>query len=168
VTYILGIIVTIIGLIIAVVYLPGHKQRLERIFSLPKTEATDFAKLRKNAKPNQYLVCPKNHCAELPDLIPRVYPVGAAKLSSTWHKIVMAAPDVTEQSRNNFIGSVDYIQRTSRMRYPDQISVQFFEQGNNQSTIAIYSRSIYGYSDKGVNKARVTAWLTRLDEALTP
>ncbi|MCB1632914.1 MAG: DUF1499 domain-containing protein [Pseudomonadales bacterium] len=34
--------------------------------------------------------------------------------------------------------------------------------GEARSTLIIYSRSVYGYSDLGVNKARVNRWLAEL------
>jgi uncharacterized protein (DUF1499 family) len=51
------------------------------------------------------------------------------------------------------------------MRYPDLITVQFRPLDSTRSTLAIYSRSVYGYSDRGVNQRRVRQWLDRLSEA---
>jgi uncharacterized protein (DUF1499 family) len=166
VTYILGFLAILILLPLVIVYLPGHKNRLGNIFRIPPVETIDFAKLRKIPKPNQYLVCPQDHCLETPDLTSRVYPVNATKLVAICHKIIMAESDVVEQARDDTALKVDYVQRTHRMRYPDLITVQFLEHPKGQSTIAIYSRSVYGYSDRGVNKARITDWLAKLDKAL--
>jgi hypothetical protein len=167
VTYVLWLLAIIILLPLAIVYLPGHKNRLETIFRIPPVVAVDFTKLKKIPKPNQYLVCPKGHCIETPDLVASTYPVNATKLAATWHGIVMAEPDVAERARDDAALKVDYVQRTVRMRYPDLVTVQFLERPEGQSTIAIYSRSVYGYSDKGVNQARITGWLAKLDKSLT-
>ncbi len=57
----------------------------------------------------------------------------------------------------------DYVQRSSLMRFPDSITVRFISLNNDSSTLAIYSRSQYGYSDFGVNEARIRAWLAALE-----
>jgi len=51
------------------------------------------------------------------------------------------------------------VQRSLIFRFPDTITVQVFPQTEGGSTLAIYSRSNYGRSDLGVNKARVQRWL---------
>jgi uncharacterized protein (DUF1499 family) len=150
----------------AIVYLPGHKSRLEFILRIPHIKVLDFAKLKKISKPNQYLVCPESECEETPDLASRTYPVNATRLAAIWHSTVMAEPDVVELSRDQAALKIEYVQRTNRMRYPDIITVQFLERPHGQSTIAVFSRSIYGYSDRGVNKVRITDWLAKLDKAL--
>jgi hypothetical protein len=167
VTVFLGLLAFIILVPLAFVCLPGHKLRLESLFRLPPVEAIDFTRLKKTTKPNQYLVCPTGLCAETPDLVARVYPVTASKLATTWQSIVLVEANVTERTRDQAMLKMDYVQRTAKIRYPDLITVQFLDRPDGQSTLAIYSRSVYGHSDMGVNKARITSWLAKLDEALT-
>ncbi len=162
----LGLLALIILVPLAVVYFPGHKSRLEKIFSIPAQQAIDFSTLRKTKKPNQYLVCPVNLCAETPDLVAPVYPVSVESLAKAWHSMVMAEPDVMAQSQDSSNLTQYYVQRTKRMRYPDLIAVRFIAAEGGQSTIAVYSRSVYGHGDAGVNKARVTDWLAKLNEAV--
>ncbi len=165
-TFFLSLLALVILLPLALVYLPGHKARLEAIFKVPQAQPIEFATLRKITKPNQFLVCPNGVCTETPDLVAKDYPVDAATLAAAWHKMAMAKPDMAELGRDDSARKVDYVQRTARMRYPDLITVQFYERSNAASTLAIYSRSVYGHSDRGVNKARITAWLADLDAAL--
>jgi uncharacterized protein (DUF1499 family) len=56
----------------------------------------------------------------------------------------------------------DYVQRTAYWRLPDIITVRFIETEHGRSTLAVYSRSVYGHSDLGANKARIEAWLAKL------
>jgi uncharacterized protein (DUF1499 family) len=49
------------------------------------------------------------------------------------------------------------------MRFPDTVDIEVLPVGDNQSTLAIYSRSLIGRSDLGVNRARVERWLAKLD-----
>ena len=56
-----------------------------------------------------------------------------------------------------------FLQHTRLMRFPDTIDVEVFPAASNQSTLAIYSRSLIGRKDFGVNRARITRWLAALD-----
>jgi hypothetical protein len=163
----LSLLALIIMLPLAVIYLPGHKNRLEKIFVIPAFEAVDFATLRKTSKPNQYLVCPADICVETPDMQPRLYPITATALAAAWQQVIAAEADVTEHGRNDGVAMIDYVQRTPRMRYPDLITVRFIPRDNEQSTIAIYSRSVYGHGDLGANKKRISHWLSKLDQTIS-
>ena len=46
--------------------------------------------------------------------------------------------------------------------FPDLITAQVGEAGPDASTLVLYSRSVYGYSDLGVNRRRLNAWLAAL------
>ena len=48
------------------------------------------------------------------------------------------------------------------MRFPDTIDAEVLPVGDNQSTLALYSRSLIGRKDFGVNRARLTRWLAAL------
>ena len=52
--------------------------------------------------------------------------------------------------------------RTPIVRWPDWVTVRFIPLGEDQSTLAIYSRSVYGRKDFGTNERRITDWLARL------
>ena len=45
------------------------------------------------------------------------------------------------------------------LNFPDLITAQIGEAGPGRSTLVLYSRSVYGYSDLGVNRQRLTSWL---------
>jgi uncharacterized protein (DUF1499 family) len=46
--------------------------------------------------------------------------------------------------------------------FPDLIAAQVNEAGADQSMLVLYSRSVYGYSDLGVNRRRLDDWLVAL------
>jgi len=71
-------------------------------------------------------------------------------------------PGVETDAAEDRVMQYDYIQRSALMQFPDSITVRFISLGKNQSTLAIYSRSHYGYSDFGVNEARIRKWLVGL------
>jgi uncharacterized protein (DUF1499 family) len=53
------------------------------------------------------------------------------------------------------------------MNFPDTISVRFYALEENRSTLAVYSRSHYGYYDLGVNRRRVQSWLLELKQRVS-
>ena len=55
-----------------------------------------------------------------------------------------------------------YRQRSLVFRFPDFVDVRYIPIDDHTSTLAIYSRAKYGYSDFGVNKKRVEMWLALL------
>ena len=56
-----------------------------------------------------------------------------------------------------------FLQLTRLMRFPDTIDAEVLPAGDNQSTLAIYSRSLVGRKDFGVNRARLERWYSALD-----
>jgi len=60
-------------------------------------------------------------------------------------------------------GFVTYVVRSALMGYPDAVSVRLTPEGD-ATRVEIFSRSRFGYSDMGVNAARVTRWIA----AITP
>ncbi len=127
----------------------------------------DFALLELTEKPNQYLVCPPDYCQkaaahrEAP-----VFDVPAAKLRDAWAKVLADQPRTKTLEEDGASLSYEYVQRSALFRYPDFISVQFVPLNEARSTMAIYSRSKYGYSDLGVNKKRIDTWLDLLEAEL--
>lgn len=51
-----------------------------------------------------------------------------------------------------------WIARTALMRYPDYVSIRIIPEGEGTRIVA-FSRSRFGYGDRGVNRARLARWL---------
>ncbi|MCB1391419.1 MAG: DUF1499 domain-containing protein [Rhodobacteraceae bacterium] len=51
-----------------------------------------------------------------------------------------------------------WIARTALMRYPDYVSIRLIPEGEGTRIVA-FSRSRFGYGDRGVNRARLRRWL---------
>lgn len=110
-----------------------------------------------SGKPNQFLLEAKNA---------PVFDVKAKVLAETFDKVALARPNV-----RLLAGSIDdlwltYVQRSALMRYPDYISVRFLDRPDGTATLAVFSRSRFGYSDLGVNQKRVNAWVVALEQAI--
>jgi len=124
----------------------------------------DWATLTRHATPNDALVCPAARCPNAkPDWEPKLYAVAPVDLLARLEQVALAEPDVSKlPPAPNRDLVARFVQRTRLMRYPDTIDIAVFPAGAG-STLAIYSRSLIGSNDFGVNRARVARWLARLD-----
>ncbi len=93
-----------------------------------------------------------------------LFDVPVEQLRARWREVAAAEPRVELLAEHGDGWQFDYVQRSARFRYPDIVTVRFIAASATQSTLAIYSRSIYGRSDFGVNRARIETWLARLRE----
>jgi uncharacterized protein (DUF1499 family) len=124
----------------------------------------NFATLTRHATPNDALVCPAAHCPHAkPDAEPKTYSMASAELLARLKRIALAEPGTSEL----YCGTdcdriVRILQHTRLMRFPDTIDIAVLSIGDNQSTLAIYSRSLIGRGDLGVNRARIERWIAAL------
>jgi uncharacterized protein (DUF1499 family) len=130
---------------------------------LPATAQThvDFANLSPAKKPNWFLLCEEGACRDTKIHAPSpILPYSAPELKKRFLALL------AEDGNSNMIADTDnkleFNVRTAMVRWPDLISVEFVAKSDDSSTLYIYSRSIYGRSDLGANKARVNNWLARL------
>ena len=130
---------------------------------------TDFATLKRPGKPNTFLMAPEGLCktATLDVVSPR-FGVPAAKLRQEFLRVVIAKPRLSHSFRDDAGLYDDFVVRSLLFRFPDLISVQFLDEKGGKSTLAIYSRSVYGRSDLGVNRARTMGWIKELNAAIAP
>ncbi|MHA3913406.1 DUF1499 domain-containing protein [Halovulum sp. GXIMD14793] len=114
--------------------------------------------------PNDFRLIQSNLTKFRVDMEAPTYAVDAATLSQAFDRFVMGQPRVERVAGSTQAGWVTYVQRSEYLQFPDYISVQFYNLGDTgTSTIAIYSRSRFGYSDMGVNKARVERWVKSIE-----
>ncbi len=123
--------------------------------------AVRFETLVLTSKPNQYLVCPPDLCTEAKahQESPQ-FDRTADDLRAAFETVVLGSEAVTKMAESE--DTLDVVARTPFVRWPDWVTVRFIPLGENRSTLAIYSRSVYGRSDFGANKRRITNWLARL------
>ena len=158
----LGLIAAI-AVLLAVTVIAGRERMLEFVLGPVEFMAIDFATLKKTPKPNQYLVCPPNFCAEKPDRESPEFEFGAATLSARWQAMAARQPRTSQTASDPASRQIEYVQRSWLFRFPDTVTVQFVPLGAGRSTLAVYSRSHYGHSDMGVNAKRVETWLAAID-----
>jgi uncharacterized protein (DUF1499 family) len=145
---------------------PLGERPLKSLFPIVDVEIVDFAAIRPVGKPNQYLACPADYCSAVPNAVSPVFEVSAERLRARWREILADQPRIEPLSEYEDGLQIDYVQRSARFRFPDIITVRIIAISPSQSTLAIYSRSIYGEDDFSVNRERVEAWLALLGDGL--
>jgi uncharacterized protein (DUF1499 family) len=138
----------------------------ERFFSVGKVSELDFKNLVRRDTPNQYLMCTNQLCNAYIDDLPPIYGANVFEVRKAWEIMLRGEPRVKELQRNADATQIDYVQRSAFWRFPDIITIRFIASGERKTTIAIYSRSVYGQGDFGVNKARIRAWIAKLNSML--
>ena len=122
----------------------------------------DWATLTRSPTPNDALICPAGHCPRARvDREPPTYALEPSALLARLKETVRAEAHTVELP----VGgdrAARFIQYTPLMRYPDTIDVAVLPVAGG-STLALYSRSLIGRGDFGVNRARLERWLAALD-----
>ena len=123
----------------------------------------DWATLTRHRTPNDALVCPAGHCPNArADREPKIYPMPPDELLARLRRVAQSDPD-TRELPGAASCAARFLQLTRLMRFPDTIDAEVLAVGANQSTVALYSRSLIGRKDFGVNRARLQRWLAALD-----
>ena len=150
-----GVLVVIV-IVAVLLFTPLGERPLTALFSVGDSETVDFEDLKLTDKANQFLMCPQSICTGHADS--PVFDVSVDELREHWRDVVTTQPRVELLAENG--QQLVYVQRSERFRFPDIITVRFITVLPSQSTLAIYSRSVYGKSDFGVNRKRIEAWLS--------
>ena len=143
-------------------FTPAGKGPLERLFAVGDLAPFDFAKPDLPDEPNRFLLCPPDFCGATPQAESPAFAVPVETLGEAWRDLAAAQPRVTLLAESEDGLRLDYVQRSARFRFPDIITVRFIALSPAESTLAVYSRSLYGRSDFGVNRERIESWLELL------
>ena len=154
------------GIVFVALYagLKGRKQVWTLLYGPVVREPVDFQTLKLKPSPNQYLVCPPELCenakahAEAP-----VFDMTSEQLRGRWRERIETQPLVERIEGDTGGEQLSYEVLTPLMRFPDTVTVRFLPADGGKSTLAVYSRSHYGYSDMGANEKRVKSWLELLE-----
>ncbi|MEM8988548.1 MAG: DUF1499 domain-containing protein [Pseudomonadota bacterium] len=127
----------------------------------------DFATLEPPSSPNTYLVCTAEVCEAAPfDRQSPVFEAPAEAVKDAWFAMISDQPRITNGAADDATLQYEFIQRSRLFRFPDTVTVRFVPLEAGRSTLAVYSRSKYGYGDMGANKRRVENWLSALEAML--
>ncbi len=154
--------VTAVGLCLPLAVIVGRERLLGFVLGPIERAKVDFATLVPPKTPNRYLVCPPGLCAAGADAKSPVYAMSAAALETAWRTMIAGQSRIEELDATPGERQYDLVQSSALFGFPDTVTVKFVALTPATSTLAIYSRSHYGFSDLGANKRRVRSWLAQL------
>jgi uncharacterized protein (DUF1499 family) len=157
-----SLLIIVVGIAIAFAALIWEGTTLESMLYVGEVPVIDFATVQRDSVPNQYLLCPKGMCSTETDGEAPVFDVPLEQLQVAWDEMLAEQPRLQVLRRDVTNVQIDYVQRTRLLRFPDLITVRFVPIDDGHSTVAIYSRSVWGKGDMGVNRIRVEEWLARV------
>jgi uncharacterized protein (DUF1499 family) len=134
---------------------------------LPVPPPLDVAHISRPASPNTALAAPAGF-QPAPDIVTPAYPLPATRLYADVRAVAALQPRTYLSAAYPDRLQADWVVRSAAFNFPDLVTAQVTPDGADAATLVLYSRSVYGYSDLGVNRRRVTAWLAALDQALNP
>jgi uncharacterized protein (DUF1499 family) len=134
---------------------------------LPPPQPMDITHLARPASPNTALAAPAGF-SPAPDVVTPRYKLPADRLFALLRDIAASQPNTYQAALYPEQLQVHYVARSTVLNFPDLIMAQVRTDGPDGSDLILYSRSVYGRSDFGVNRKRVEAWLAALQIKLPP
>ena len=129
---------------------------------VPVPAPMDFARIERPASPNTALAAPAGF-QPVPDILARPYSMPALALYAALQDVALRQERVFPLAAYPERGQAFWVARSAVFNFPDVISAEIRANTPETSTIVLYSRSIYGSSDLGVNRKRLVAWIAALD-----
>lgn len=123
----------------------------------------DLMRLERPSSPNTALAAPEGFSPK-PDVVTPGYKADPQALLAALGRVAASQPRtyaLAEAPERR-----DWVARTRVANFPDEVAAQAMPRAGGGSDLVLYSRSIYGHSDFGVNRKRVQAWLAALDAEL--
>jgi uncharacterized protein (DUF1499 family) len=150
----------LLGLLLPACGAPGAQ-------GLPVPPPLNIAQLVRPASPNTALAAPAGFRPP-PDVVTPAYHVPAPLLYAAIRAVAAAQPGTYQAAAYPDRLQADWVVRSAVFNFPDLVTAQATPAGADAATLVLYSRSVYGYGDFGVNRRRVQAWLAALDRTLNP
>ncbi len=147
-------------------FTPLGERPLAAQFPVGGVAAVELEALKLGDKPNQFLMCPTGLCGAGAHAESPIFELPVDRLRARWEAVAAAQPRVTLLAGDANGRQFDYVQRSAFFRFPDIVTVRFIAVSPTRSSLAVYSRAIYGRRDFGVNQARIEAWLADLRQGL--
>lgn len=130
-------------------------------------QGRDLREIKRRRTLNDTLAAPTGITAAEPDLTVPSYAVPAERLRAALRGVAEAEPRTSLVAEHPGLDQLVFVQRSGFFGFKDRIEAQIVTQPEGVSVI-LYSRSLTGGWDLGVNRKRLRRWLTALDKALSP
>ena len=128
---------------------------------LPPPSLMDMTAIERPATPNTFLAGPAG-MHPTPDQATEPQDLPAGKLYEKIRLLLADQPHTYIAAEFPDQLQLHYVVRSRLMNYPDLVTVQVDPDGPDRATFIIWSRSVYGYGDLGVNRARANSWIALL------
>ena len=132
---------------------------------VPVPPPLDLARLERPTTPNTALAAPEG-ADPRPDIATPVFPVAAAQLWTIVRSVAEREPRTSPLAVDETGMAGSWVARSAVWNFPDVIMARVAPEGPEASTLALYSHSLYGRSDFGVNRRRLESWLAAVNTAL--
>ncbi len=124
----------------------------------------DMTRIERPSTPNTFLAGPAG-MKPVPDTVTGEQARPAPALFEIARAVFGAQPRTFVAAEFPDRLQVHYVVRSAAMNFPDLVTVQVDAVDAGHSNLTIWSRSVYGESDLGVNRKRVEAWLDALRQS---
>lgn len=151
-----------------VVFVLAGAERVWGLFGPADLGDIKFETLERRSSPNDALAMPEGFGAARLDMTNPVYAVPPQALRDAFGRALAGEKRLFRVAEDEVALTARYVQRTALLGFPDTIVVRFVAVGPERSSIALYSRSKFGYSDLGANKERLERWLVVLAREVPP
>lgn len=139
----------------------GWETVWERLAGPADRGAYDFAKGKRRRTPNDALACTPGACTGTPDLaLPAFQQTPDELMAAVNGHIARIDPDAERVDDGTRPAYARYVARTRLMRYPDTVDIEAVVLEDGRTGLRAYGRAQLGRRDRGVNRARLKAWLT--------
>ena len=134
------------------------------VAGLPEPAMVDFARLELPRSPNACLGAPPGFPVAGQIETP-LYPVPPERLFAVLLALAEGFPRTWLLRAWPEHGQAQWVERSARLGFPDLVNAAAVPRAGG-SGLLIYSRSRIGWSDLGVNRGRVEAWIAGLEMAV--
>lgn len=121
----------------------------------------DMTAIVRPTTPNTGLAAPASF-VPTPDIVTETYAVPADELFQLIVAVALANPRTFLLIRYDGRMQAHFVARSAVFGFPDTIALQVTSVGPRQSGLVLWSHSVYGSYDFGVNRKRVSGWLAAL------
>ena len=116
-----------------------------------------------SATPNDFRIAMRDMTEERVDAEPPIYSERPLILAQAFDQFAFSQRDTNRIAGLPPELMMTYVQHTATLKMPDYLTIKFIDLGDGTSTVAIYSRSRFGYGDMGMNQRRAESWIKALD-----
>ncbi len=134
---------------------------------LPTPQVMDVAHIVRPASPNTALAAPGGF-TPVPDVVTPVFGLPPDQLFAVVLDVAAGSPRTYQAAVFRDRLQAHFVARSLVFNFPDLVMVQVRKLAADSSDLIVYSRSVYGHSDLGVNRRRVDAWLAALQAKIPP